>query len=246
MVMHFLKEWKKLNNFTKVLNIENNVLEFSKGLKDSEDNYVDLELYDVYHPETTEEITLPIPEERLGYTFNGWYDNPLFAGDVLTAVSIDFVGTLYAKWDEEGEEPSVLEATMEFGDAKFSGDGSSQNGEKTIDGLVVIVTSSTAYWDGNENNSLRLGSSKNQGSITLTFGATVKITKVTVYASQYDGAVSVKVNDLTAQKVTNASGSDYIGYEFIVDSLNAFTVSSVKTTKSRIQIQKIVIEYELK
>jgi hypothetical protein len=77
----------------------------------------------------------------------------------------------------------------------------------------------------------------------LTFESDVKITKVTIYASQYDGAVSIKVNELTAQVVTNATGNAYIGYEFDVDNLNEFTVSSVKTSKTRVQIQKIVIEY---
>jgi hypothetical protein len=108
--------------------------------------------------------------------------------------------------------------------------------------LAVEISSSTAYWDGSATNSLRLGSSKNTGSITFEFDSSVKITKVTVYASQYDGAVSLDVNG-QEQVITNATGSGYIGYEFVLNNLSSFTISSVKTSKSRLQVQKIVIEY---
>src|SRR5690554_6387912 len=141
---------------------------------------------------------------------------------------------------------------MTFGNDKFSCRVISQNGNKTMvitggGSLNATVTSSNAYWDGNSTNSLRLGSSKSPGSITLTFSQNIEVTSVIVDASQYDGAVLISVNNESEQSVTNATGSAYIGYTFsLVNGINSITVSSVNAGKTRIQIQSIVIEYTVK
>ncbi|HHT98547.1 MAG TPA: InlB B-repeat-containing protein, partial [Acholeplasma sp.] len=191
-------------------------------------------------------VTAPAAPEKEYYIFDGWFADeeltiPFDFNQIITKDTI-----IYAKWVEN--LPTISAATFTFGDAKFSGSGSSQDGNKTMTvtgggTLAVEISSSTAYWDGSATNSLRLGSSKNTGSITFEFDSSVKITKVTVYASQYDGAVSLNVDDGEAQKITNASGTDYIGYEFVLNNLSSFTISSVKTSQSRLQVQKIVIEY---
>src|SRR5690554_1727536 len=145
------------------------------------------------------------------------------------------------------EASQVSAATFTFGDAKYTQTSTKQDGGKTMTvtgggTLNVTISSSTAYWDDSANNSLRLGSSNNTGSNIFTFASSVKITKVTVYASQYNGPVSLNV-DGQEQEITNATGSGYIGYEFVLNNLSSFTISSVKTSSSRLQVQKIVIEY---
>lgn len=191
----------------------------------------------------------PTTPTRTGYEFVGWFDTNAETGGVKWIEETTFTSskTYYARW-----ESAALQATMTFGNDKYTGNDTSQNGKKTMGitgggSLNATVTSSTAYWDGNSTNSLRLGSSKNPGSITLTFSENIEVTSVIVYASQYDGTVSISVNSESAQSVTNATGSAYIGYTFsLVNGINSITVSSVKASKTRIQIQSIVIEYTVK
>jgi uncharacterized repeat protein (TIGR02543 family) len=90
----------ELENFYKGRYVGNNY-EISEGVKDPVTNeYVNLDLYDIYNPTVTN-ITLPTPAAREGYTFNGWYNDSSHSGDPITTVatsSISNVATIYGKW----------------------------------------------------------------------------------------------------------------------------------------------------
>lgn len=92
----------ELENFYKGRHVGNNY-EISDGVKDPETNeYVNLDLYDIYNPTVTN-ITLPTPAAREGYTFNGWYNDSSHSGDPITTVatsSILNVATIYGKWTQ--------------------------------------------------------------------------------------------------------------------------------------------------
>ncbi len=92
----------ELENFYKGRHVGNNY-EISKGVKDPVTNeYVNLDLYDIYNPTVTN-ITLPTPAAREGYIFNGWYNDSSHSGDPITTVatsSILNVATIYGKWTQ--------------------------------------------------------------------------------------------------------------------------------------------------
>jgi uncharacterized repeat protein (TIGR02543 family) len=92
----------ELENFYKGRHVGNNY-EISEGVKDPVTNeYVNLDLYDIYNPTVTN-ITLPTPADREGYTFNGWYNDSSHSGDPITTVatsSILNVATIYGKWTQ--------------------------------------------------------------------------------------------------------------------------------------------------
>jgi len=92
----------ELENFYKGRYVGNNY-EISEGVKDPVTNeYVNLDLYDIYNPTVTN-ITLPTPAAREGYTFNGWYNDSSHSGDPITTVatsSILNVATIYGKWTQ--------------------------------------------------------------------------------------------------------------------------------------------------
>ncbi len=92
----------ELENFYKGRHVGNNY-EISEGVKDPVTNeYVNLDLYDIYNPTVTN-ITLPTPAAREGYTFNGWYNDSSHSGDPITTVatsSILNVVTIYGKWTQ--------------------------------------------------------------------------------------------------------------------------------------------------
>lgn len=206
----------------------------------------DIQVKSAVHGYALVESERPTQPTRDGYSFVGWFDtnatsggNEWVVGTLLTSVK-----TYYARWTSNSSF-----ATMTFGSSKYTNSGTSQNGAKTmvITGggtLPTTVTSSTAYWDGNSNSSLRLGSGSGIGTITLTFNSEIQITSVTVYASQYDGNVSIKVNNLSALAVTNLTGTAYLPYSFNFEiPISTLTISSVNSGKTRLQIQSIVIEY---
>ena len=88
----------ELENFYKGRHVGNNY-EISDGVKDPVTNeYVNLDLYDIYNPTVTN-ITLPTPAAREGYTFNGWYNDSSHSGDPITTVATN-VATIYGKWTQ--------------------------------------------------------------------------------------------------------------------------------------------------
>lgn len=95
-----------LTNIIKV-RLTVNELEITKGLKDNLGNYVDLDLYNVYLPNTLE-IILPEPEENESYNFGGYNLNDTIynAGDPFL-VSGNTTFTLI--WSEFLEEVTYKE-----------------------------------------------------------------------------------------------------------------------------------------
>ena len=100
----------ELENFYKGRYVGNNY-EISEGVKDPVTNeYVNLDLYDIYNPTVTN-ITLPTPAAREGYTFNGWYNDSSHSGDPITTVatsSISNVATIYGKWTADVQLPEMI------------------------------------------------------------------------------------------------------------------------------------------
>ncbi len=134
-----------------------------------------------------------------------------------------------------------LSATLTYGEEKYTGQLSHQESHdifiSTYDNVEGIVTSYNAYWTQG-NNALRLGTTSNIGYITYEFASNIRISKVIVVASQYDGAVSIKIGDQVV-KVIN----DERSVEFTVSDISEFTLEVVSTSKSRVQIHSVTIEY---
>lgn len=181
---------------------------------------------------------------KTNHTFVGWNTQSDGSGErylenenyVLPGIN----AVLYAEWESTLEDIVI---TVIYGNDKYAGNSTGQNGDKTFNSNVhveygVNVSSSTAYWESG-NNALRLGSSKNTGTITYEFENDVNITSVIVYARQYDGTVKLSVNSFT-QSVTNSDGSDFVQYTFELNSAtNVIEIKSVKDSKYRVQIEKV-------
>lgn len=103
-----------------------------------------------------------------------------------------------------------------------------------IDGLSVDVSGKTQY----EESSMRLGTSKGGG--TLTISSNVSINEVKVSAKYYSSKYSSSVLRVDGESVGTLSG-DYKDYEMTLDSAKTSFTILTPSSDSRVNIQRITL-----
>ncbi len=184
--------------------------------------------------EVAPKLTIPT---KNGYTFVGWYIDLELEHLFDSQKPVKQDDTLYAKWQQEAVTEN--KATLLYGNAKYQDGVAVSTSHKTFMGTTNItaqtVTAQNVYWESGDN-ALRLGSSKNLGTLEFVFQSEVKINKIVVKASQYDSGVSLKIGDKTYSMTSEAT--DYT-YSFDTP-VTSFKLEGIG---KRVQIISITIYY---
>ena len=164
---------------------------------------------------------------------SGWYKEATcenvwdFETDTVTSNL-----TLYAKWEEAAE----LFYEIKFGENKYT---ESTTNYGTYD--FCTITGEKAFWDGNLNNSLRLGSGSSIGTLTISLNESKNIKKIEITAKQYNGSVKLNVNE-SSNPQSLTENFDIYSFE-INTNTKTITIISVEDSKTRILISNIKIYY---
>jgi hypothetical protein len=140
-------------------------------------------------------------------------------------------------------QPEAVIATLTYGVNKFTGNNANQNTHKVFiinaseNIEATTVTSNNAYWLSTGDNAMRLGSSKNPGSITYTFAETVIIAEVRVMAFAYDTGQTLTIDGIT-HNVTGTDTDPAVEYVFDITDGSSFTIS---TAAKRVSIVSVTI-----
>ena len=174
-----------------------------------------------------EGAALPIPS-RIGYTFDGWYENPDFTGNPVADVPTDSTGelTFYAKWTANTYTISA-DVTPENAGTVTVNNGTSATVEAGTK-VTLRATANSGYrftgWTSSNGGTFTNASNASTtftmpaGDVTVTAGFDKMVTSVSLnentlelYTGQSETLITtVTPDDATNKAVTWASSNDTI------------------------------------
>ncbi len=124
---------------------------------------------------------------------------------------------------------------IEEGDAAESTITWPDSAEESISGDIEFITVSYGNKTHYENSSMRLGTGKGGGNITITTGC--YISSLLIVAKYYDSNAVLKVD---GQSVTNLT-SNYEEYEVIISGNKSSVTLLTENSSNRVNIQSIIV-----